>query len=254
MHTPESLFSQGLLDPGFELPAGLTVHARLATGHRYDIYRNNIMVSLIEALGAVFPAVRHITGEDFFRAMARSHIRATPPKSPLLFEYGRDLPAYIEHYEYARPVPWLADVARIERAWLDAYHAPNAPTLSARRLAAVQPEALSGTTFKTHPATHIVRSNYNAFALFAAHRNPDIPETAATESPQATLITRPDIEVCLQRIDPAETEFLQLLMSGCCLGKAAAAAASRPEFNLAAALVRMIEAGAFHDIETGEST
>ena len=43
-----------------------------------------------------------ITGEDFFRAMARFHVRATPPTSPLLFEYGRDFPDFIESYEYAQ--------------------------------------------------------------------------------------------------------------------------------------------------------
>jgi len=45
---------------------------------------------------------------------------ATPPTSPLLFEYGRDFPAFIEGYEHAQDMPWLADTARIERAWLDA--------------------------------------------------------------------------------------------------------------------------------------
>jgi hypothetical protein len=57
--------------------------------------------------------------------MARFHVRATPPTSPLLFEYGRDFPAFIESYEYARNMPWLADTARNERAWLDAYPAAD---------------------------------------------------------------------------------------------------------------------------------
>ena len=69
--------------------------------------------------------MQRITGVEFFRAMARFHIRETPPASPLLFEYGRDFPAFIERYEYAQGMPWLADVARIERAWLDAYHAAD---------------------------------------------------------------------------------------------------------------------------------
>ena len=63
---------------------------------RYNVYRNNVTVSLIDALAAVYPAVQRITGVDFFRAMARFHVRATPPTSPLLFEYGRDFPAFIE--------------------------------------------------------------------------------------------------------------------------------------------------------------
>ena len=67
--------------------------------------------------------------------MARFHVRATPPTSPLLFEYGRDFPDFIERYEHAQSMPWLADVARIERAWLDAYHAADAQPLAPRRSA-----------------------------------------------------------------------------------------------------------------------
>jgi Putative DNA-binding domain len=54
---------------------------------------------VINALAAIFPATERITGVDFFRAMARFHIRATPPTSPLQFEYGRDFPGFIERYE-----------------------------------------------------------------------------------------------------------------------------------------------------------
>ena len=75
-------------------------------------------MSLIDALAAVFPAVQRITGVEFFRAMARSYMRETPPRSPLLFEYGHDFPLFVERYEYASQMPWLGDVARLERAGL----------------------------------------------------------------------------------------------------------------------------------------
>ena len=138
---------------------------------RYNVYRNNVTVSLIEALAAIFPAVRRITGEEFFRAMARFHIRETPPNSALLFEYGRDFPAFIAAYEYAQDMPWLADVARIERAWLDAYHAADAEPLSPSALAAVPAERLADLVFTPHPAARIVRSRFAAVTIFAANRS-----------------------------------------------------------------------------------
>jgi hypothetical protein len=48
-------------------------------------------------------------------AVSDCSFRSTPPTSPLLFEYGRDFPLFIESYEYAQGMPWLADTARIER-------------------------------------------------------------------------------------------------------------------------------------------
>ena len=123
-------FTPALLDPERAPPAIVSGPNGKSAGKRYNVYRNNVTVSLINALAATFPATQRITGVDFFRAMARFHIRATPPTSPLLFDYGHGFPDFIERYEYARAMPWLADVARIERAWLDAYHAADAKPLT----------------------------------------------------------------------------------------------------------------------------
>src|SRR5260370_1604631 len=122
-------------DPELETPAIVAGPAGKGAVRRFNVYRNNVTVSLIDALAAVYPAVQRITGVDFFRAMARFHIRATPPASPLLFEYGRDFPAFIEQYEYARSMPWLADTARIERALPAAYPASHSEPRSPAPLA-----------------------------------------------------------------------------------------------------------------------
>jgi hypothetical protein len=151
-------FAPGLIDPAYDAPEDIVAGSGKGVVKRYNVYRNNVTVSLIDALAAVYPAVQRITGVDFFRAMARFHVRATPPVSPLLSEYGRDFPAFIESYEYAGEMPWLADTARIERAWLDAYHAEDRSALSAEALAAVDPAVLAEVRFEAHPAARIVRS------------------------------------------------------------------------------------------------
>jgi Putative DNA-binding domain len=135
-------FSRALLDPDVATPTVDAGPKSEAAVKRYNVYRNNVTVSLVNALAAAFPATLRITGADFFRAMARFYVRATPPNSPLLFEYGRDFPDFIERYEYAQSVPWRSDVARIERAWLDAYHAADVQPLMPHDLAAIPSEQL----------------------------------------------------------------------------------------------------------------
>src|SRR6267143_1204213 len=81
------ILSPGLIDPEYPAPAGVIGPNGKRAALRYNVYRNNVTVSLINALAANFPATQRITGVEFFRAMARFHIRATPPTSPLLFEY-----------------------------------------------------------------------------------------------------------------------------------------------------------------------
>jgi hypothetical protein len=241
-----AVFAAALLDPDRATPAAVAGPNGKSARKRYGVYRNNVTVSLINALAAVFPATMRMTGVDFFRAMARSHVRAKPPTSPLLFEYGRDFPDFIERYEYARSMPWLADVARIERAWLDAYHAADVEPLAAHVLAFIPPERLVEAVLTPHPATRIVCSRYPAVTIFAANRNDGpVGRIAATE-PEDALATRPGLEVIVRRLPPGGAIFLKRLITGEPLGVAAAAAlADSPAFDLAANIRGMLKAGAF---------
>lgn len=245
-------FASALLDPGRPVPAVVSGPGRKASAKRYGVYRNNVTVSLINALAAVYPATQRITGPDFFRMMARLHVRATPPTSPLLFEYGREFPAFIERYEHAQSMPWLADVARIERAWLDAYHAADIEPLSPEALAAVPAERLADIVMVPHPAARIVRSRYSALTIFAANRLDNPVTRIDVGEPDDALIARPQFEVFARRLPPGGAEFLAHLIAGEPLGAAAAAAIDdSPNFDLAANISGMIGAGVFTDIHWG---
>ena len=246
-------FSPALLHPQSETPAIVAGPRQKAAVKRYNVYRNNVTVSLIDALAAIFPATQRITGVEFFRAMARFHIRETPPTSPLLFEYGRDFPSFIEHYEYARAMPWLPDVARLERAWLDAYHAADADTLTPEILASVPSERLADTIFIVHPSTRIVRSNFAAVAIFAANRAEGPVGPVNVSEPEDAVITRPDLDVVVRRLPDGGAVFLTHLASGETLGEAATVAfETTPLFDLSANIAGVIEAGAFTTIRRGD--
>jgi hypothetical protein len=70
-----AIFVQGLTNPALPTPAGVVGPRGKAAIKRYNVYRNNVTVSLINALAATYPAVHRITGVEFFRAMARFHSR-----------------------------------------------------------------------------------------------------------------------------------------------------------------------------------
>jgi hypothetical protein len=245
-------FAAALIDPERDTPAIVAGPAGKGAIRRYNVYRNNVTVSLIDALAAIYPAVQRITGIDFFRAMARFHVRTTPPTSPLLFEYGRDFPAFIAGYEHARPMPFLADVARLERAWLDAYHAEDAAPLSPDALASVPAARLADLRFVAHPATRIVRSPFSMVTIFAANRGEASVGRIDASVAEDALITRPDFDVVVRYLPPGGAVFLSNLMSGQSLGEAAGSALQAwPAFDIAAGIAGMIEAGAFRAIIPG---
>lgn len=249
-------FSQALTRPALATPAMVAGPNGKTAVKRYDVYRNNVTVGLIDALAAIYPAVERITGTEFFRAMARFHIRETPPTSPLLFDYGRDFPAFIARYEHAQAMPWLADTARIERLWLDAYHAADMTPLPADALASVPQQRLANITFTPHPATRIMRSSYAAVTIFAANRRAEpIIDTINAAEPEDALITRPDLEVVVRRLPPGGALFLEALVAGRPLGEAAASALdAAPAFDIVAGIAGMLEAGAFAALDSGDAS
>jgi hypothetical protein len=247
-------FASALINPEQATPAIVAGPNGNAADKRYNVYRNNVTVSLMDALAAIYPAVQRITGVDFFSAMARFHIRATPPTSPLLFEYGRDFPAFIARYEYARSMPWLTDTARVERAWLDAYHAADAEPLPPDALAAVSPERLGELVFKVHPATRVVRSRYSVVTIFAANRGTEPLGRIDASAPEDALITRPDFDVAVRYLPPGGADFLTALISGQSLGEATASTLeASPAFDVASSIAGMIQAGAFLAATVGEA-
>jgi hypothetical protein len=246
-------FAPGLLNPTVAAPDDVIAAPGKGVVIRYNVYRNNVTVSLIEALAAIYPAVQRITGVEFFRAMARFHLRATPPVSPLLFEYGRDFPAFIESYEYACDMPWLADTARIERAWLDAYHAADLPVLRAEAFADFDTASLPEIRFTPHPATRIIRSAYPAVAIFAMNRTDAPVSPLRSSEPEDALVTRPGLDVIVSRLPAGGAAFLSALLGGASLGAATAIALEETaSFDLAANLAGMISAGVFAAVQHGD--
>jgi hypothetical protein len=239
-------FSRGLLDPVAPVPNRLAGPGGKDASRRYNVYRNNVTVSLIEALADIFPATRRIVGDPFFRDMARIFVRTEPPGSPLLFEYGRAFPGFIDRFEHAAALPWLGDVARIERAWLDAYHAADAPALDAASLGAIAEEALPSATFTPHPAMRVLRSAYPAVSIFAANRHDGPVGRIEASDGEDGLVTRPSLSVMVRRLPPGGAEFITGLAAGMSLaGAAEGAFAADGAFDLAANIAGMIEAGAF---------
>lgn len=249
-------FAAPLLDPDRDTPASVSTRGRDPADRRYAVYRNNVTTSLAEALAAIFPAVRRLVGDDFFSGMAIAFARAHPPRSRLLFEYGHDFPAFVADFEPARDLPYLADVARIERAWLDAYHAADAEPLPSQALGMIAPKDLPGAVFRPHPALRILRSRYAAFSICAANRG-DQAMTAPIRGDVAedTLVTRPGQTVSMHRLPPGAAAFLRALAEGRSLAVAIDQGfAETPDFAPSEAIGLMLEAGAFAKVDPSDAS
>ena len=113
-------FGRALLDPQMATPDGLTGPDGETAPKRFNVYRNNVIVSLCEALGESFPAVKALLGEEYFRALAQAFVTAHPPVSPVLIWYGAGFADFLDVFPPLKAYPYLGDVARLEWSWLQA--------------------------------------------------------------------------------------------------------------------------------------
>ncbi len=245
-------FARALLDDAWSAPLGVQGPDGQACPRRFRVYRNNVAVSLMEALEAGFPAVCRLVGKRFFRAMAGTYATAHPPRSPMLWEYGAGFPRFIAGFAPAASLPYLADVARIERAWLTAYHAPDSAALNPQALAHVPGERSGEIRFTLHPSVRWVHSPYPALTIWrtnvASAAPPPIDLSAGGED---ALLARPEAEVQVRALPAGGGAFLRSLARGQTLADAAAAAAAtvaragHPSgFDLAAHLALLLDSGA----------
>lgn len=245
----QAAFAAALLHPTSAVPTGIIAPEGRPANKRFNVYRNNVTVSLITALSEVFPTVRNLVGEAFFNAMARHHLEKHPPRSALLFEYGQEFADFMEDFEPARDLPFLPDVARLERLWLDSWHAADAHPLDGSLLGRIAPERLAEIRFIIHPATRIFRGIHAAVSIVSRDRMHEPLDGLDPFEPEDGLITRPAYDPEIRHLPPGGADFVETLMHGGMLGEAAGAAtAIDPEFNLSGAIGAILQAGAFTSI------
>jgi hypothetical protein len=243
----QRLFAGALLYAGWPVPPGLIGPDGEPSPKRFAVYRNNVLVGLIDALRANFPAVARIVGEDFFRAMARGFVRRNPPVSPILLDYGGVFPDFVAGFAPADSLPYLADVARIERAWLEAYHSPERTPLSPASFAAVPIEEVSDLCLDLHPSLRIVRSRFPALTIWGMNLGDGVPGPVDLDAGHEDgLVLRPAADVEVYAIPPGGADVVATLAGGGSLGEALRSALiAAPAFDLAAHLAGLIGAGAF---------
>jgi hypothetical protein len=237
-------FAAALQDPTLPTP---DIFAACDLSARFAVYRNNSAVAAIGALKDQFPTVARLVGDDAFSGLARLFVRQSPPRSPVLGDYGAEFPAFLDEFlsqcEGRRETPYLADSARLDWASLTALRAPEATPCPVTRLAALDPARLTETKLVLHPSTALVVSDWPILAIGNAHLTPVshwLGETVMVLRPEAELVRRP--------CRPGPAAFLRACAQGENLGQAARLASRHDEnFDFGQTLVELTQMGAIVD-------
>lgn len=240
-------FAAALLDPAHPTPPGLRAWNGSDPGARLAVHRNNVLVSLVDALADTFPVVQQLVGDTFFRAMAAVFVRQSPPRSSVLAHYGQDFPAFVAQFEPAQALPYLADMAQLEAARVRAYHAADAEPVSAAAigLAFGSGERMGELRPALHPSVCALASAHAVVTLWAAHQGEGEMPLVDIDSPENAIVLRDGLDVLVLPAPAGAVVFVRAVLQGCNLGAAAASAAdAEPGFDLTATLTLLLAHGA----------
>ncbi len=204
-------FARALTAPDLPLPDGIIRHDGCPDLKRFNVYRNNHVMSLISNLKDGFPLVLAIVGDDFFSYMARLFVEKFPPKSPVMVFYGEPFPAFIRGFEGAEELPYLGDVAELDYLQRLSLHAADIPFLDPDNLPCEAPELFSA-QLDFHPSVQFLESEYPVFDIWYAnqgHLDHEIRDQA-----QHIVLLRHNGQVTLILVSEPCMSFLKMLSQG----------------------------------------
>ncbi len=243
-------FAAALCDPAAPPPAATRGRQSAPDGRRFAVYRNNVAVGLIGAIEARYPVVRRIAGREAFRTLARAFVAAEKPRSPVLIAYGGGFPDFLAARCVEFGLPYLADVARLENAWVEAYHSEDADAVGLGELAALEPARLAGARTGFHPAARLLSFATPAASIWASRQEGAESAPPPRFQGEDVLVARPEADVSVRVLPPAGFAFASRLSDGATLAEAADALPDPSEFGTH--IVGLVASGAVRSIIPGE--
>jgi hypothetical protein len=235
-------FAKGLFSGA--LPGNVSARDQSDVDLRFAVYRNNVTVSLINALRSRFPVVERLVGEAFFHACAQAFVVQNPPRSRLLMHYGDRFAAFLEAFEPARSLPYLPDIARLEMARGEAYHAADAVPAGAELLAQAAQGDVETLRLRMHPSLRLIPSLYPIVTIWEMNQPGRTPHKISQWIGETALVARPLMNVGVETATPAYAAFVASFAQGETLEEAVSAAYSHDEeFDPGAHLARIFASG-----------
>lgn len=231
MREAQAAIAATLLHGPDHLPAGLFAGSAAEVLRGLRVHANTISHARLVALEETFPQTRAYLGDAEFNRMSRAYLDAGGARHRALADIGAGFAGTL-------PDPVAADLARIEAAWLEAYHAADASALDLADLAGLDEAGLLALCVRRHPA---------ARGLTLASPAAPLIDPAFASDVRALLAVRPAAEVRLLAIDVSAIAVMTMAGEISPLGNLIAALdETHPDGG--AAIAALIAAGAFERV------
>ena len=246
----QSQMAQAVFDRGDEA-AALTLFRGDVTKcvNGLALYRGNLSATWEKSLGAAYPVLRALVGEEFFVGLTRVFGRHHPSTEGDLHRYGAHFAHFLATFAPVEAYPYFPDMARYEWALHRAHFAEPAVPLERSALALMTPQQLEQLHVRLHPACTLLTSSWAVSSIWRAHQQTQdcsandidaLPEFLTIRDFAVTV--RPQWRVDLLPLSQAAYQALCAVTRGASLGDAVdAALAIDADFAFSDALQQWID-------------
>jgi hypothetical protein len=196
-----------------ELVAATAGGGRLTAAEAVDVYRGAYPARLTEALGETYEACWRVLGDEDFFAAARGYIARTPSRSYNLSDYGESFADFLDSRPEAEHAPFLGDLARLEWALKELFHAKPHAGLTAAALASA---ARPGSVLRLGAAVRLLSLRRRVHDIWKRDRADDTPIVEAdwTGAERLILYKKESNSVFSRALSGPEHAALSALAAG----------------------------------------
>jgi hypothetical protein len=178
---------------------------------RWHVYAHGYLARITEAAGLEYAAIRRILGEEAFASLLERYLAVFPPRSFDLSRVGDRLAAFLEFDRLSVDLPFLPELARLERAISEAFVARDAEPVAWGDLVGLGAGAVAGLRFALTPGIALIRSEWPLHEIWTCRleEEDDAVSIALDGRPSNVLVYRQDARVRVAGISDGEAALVE---------------------------------------------
>ncbi len=206
---------------------------RLSPVEQVDIYREQFWLRHVDVLRDDFASIENALGEDAFERLAHEYLTACPSASFTLRDLGEQMARFLSTQAPWSEDPFLAELAKVEWAFVDAFDGPDAPPFDASTITGRSDDDWPRARIVLHPALQRLTLAWPSHDYRIAARKDENPSRPGPRACHVVVYRGPELLHCLE-VDRDAAAMLDELARGTPLGAACERAAETSGTDIAA--------------------
>ena len=178
---------------------------------RWHVYASGYFVRLRDVLALDYRAIARIAGNEAFSGLVGRYLMACPPRRYDLAMAGERFPGFISSDSISTDLPFVADLAQLERAISDCFIAAEPAALTWDALRELPSSEAAERHLALQPSARVIRSQWPLRDLWhtAFDTNDDEIDIDLSQKPGCFLVHRNEGEIFVREIDDELARLLQ---------------------------------------------